>query len=284
MYGMVESSLPLPNDIATTVKQALAEDVGPGDLTADLIAADATAAAQLTSRDDIVLCGTAWFDEVFRQIDPSVAVCWHAADGESVASGTVVCYISGPARPMLTGERTAINLLQTLSGTATTTAHYVQAIVGTGTRLLDTRKTLPGLRLGQKYAVICGGGENHRKGLYDAIIIKENHIAATGDIAAAVEASRKSHVLIEVEAESLDQLSEALAAGADRVLLDNFSLESLGTAVKLRDDHGGSIELEASGGIGLADMRAIAETGVDFISVGALTKDLSAADFSLRFL
>ncbi|HEY5623959.1 MAG TPA: carboxylating nicotinate-nucleotide diphosphorylase [Gammaproteobacteria bacterium] len=282
---MAESAPQLPDDIATTVERALKEDVGSGDLTAELIPAGAAAEARLTARTDIVLCGRAWFDEVFRQLDPTVSVSWHAADGDTVSAGATVCTIEGPARPILTGERTALNFLQTLSGTATTVSAYVRTIAGTTARLLDTRKTLPGLRLAQKYAVRCGGGENHRKGLYDAILIKENHIAAAGGIGPAVEATRRHGVPVEVEVESLEQLGVALDAGADRILLDNFSVEALRDAVRMRDARPvPDIELEASGGIGLENLREIAETGVDFISIGGLTKNLTAADFSLRFL
>jgi nicotinate-nucleotide pyrophosphorylase (carboxylating) len=280
---MVETAPQLPNDIAETVARALEEDVGSGDLTAALIPDGATAEAQLTARTGMVLCGRAWFDEVFRQLDPAVSVSWRAEDGDAVAAGTTICTISGPARPILTGERTALNLLQTLSGTATTVGEYVRTIDGASARLLDTRKTLPGLRLAQKYAVRCGGGENHRKGLYDAILIKENHIAAAGGIGPAVAAARRYGVLVEVEVESLEQLGEALDARADRILLDNFSIDALRDAVRQRNGSAPVIALEASGGIGLENLREIAATGVDFISIGALTKDLTAADFSLRF-
>jgi nicotinate-nucleotide pyrophosphorylase (carboxylating) len=228
-----------------------------------------------------VLCGSAWFDEVFRQLDGTVRVDWLAVDGEPLGENQLVCEISGPARAILTGERCALNFLQTLSGTASAAAMYAEAIAGTGARVLDTRKTLPGMRRAQKYAVACGGGHNHRVGLYDAVLIKENHIAAAGSIAAVLGQAREvaGDAWIEIEVESLEQLREALAAGAERVLLDNFDLDELREAVAL---NAGSARLEASGGVSLETIRAIAETGVDDISVGGITKDLRATDFSLR--
>lgn len=272
----------LPRDIDDDVRRALAEDVGDGDLTATLVP-DETVTAELVTREDAVLCGTAWFDAVFRQLDARVVVDWLAQDGAHVRAGAVLCRLHGPARALLTGERTALNFLQTLSGTATRTARYVEAVRGTGTRILDTRKTIPGLRHAQKYAVTCGGGYNHRMGLYDAVLIKENHIAAAGGVAAALAAARRVApvgVLIEIEVETLAQLEQALAAGAGRILLDNFDLDDLRTAVRLT---AGRAELEASGGMALAGVRAVAGTGVDYISVGGLTKHVEAIDLSLRF-
>jgi nicotinate-nucleotide pyrophosphorylase (carboxylating) len=277
----------LPPDIADVVSRALAEDLGPGDITAALLGARLQAAAELRLRETAVLCGSAWFDEVFRQIDPAVTTRWAYADSSEAPADAVVCTLRGPARALLSGERTALNLLQTLSGTATAAHRYTQAVAGTGARILDTRKTLPGLRSAQKYAVRCGGAVNHRSGLYDAVLIKENHIAAMGGIEAAVRAARESQpaVLIEIEVESLEELDAALRTDADRLLLDNFALPDLRAAVTERDAHGGKRkELEASGGIELQGIRAVAETGVDFISVGAITKHLRAVDFSMRFI
>ncbi len=276
----------LIDDITRSVVQALAEDLGSGDLTAALIAEETRSHARVVTREAAVLCGAPWFDEVFWQLDPDVDVRWHASDGDTLEPGTTVCELRGPSRPILSGERTALNLLQTLSGTATATRAYADAIAGTHARILDTRKTVPGLRRAQKYAARCGGGSNHRVGLYDAVLIKENHIAAAGGISAAVDAAaaQTKSVMIEVEVESLAQLNEALATSADRLLLDNFSVDDLAKAVELRNAKGkASIELEASGNITLANVRAVAETGVDFISVGAITKNVTAIDYSMRF-
>ncbi len=284
---MAQQSFPLPPDIGEVVAQALQEDRGSGDLTAKLIDAHATATAQVVVGDAATLSGCAWFDEVFRQLDDRVTVTWNYADGMGLTPAQPICDISGPARPILTGERTALNFLQTLSGTATATHEHVLAVAATQARILDTRKTIPGLRRAQKYAVLCGGGENHRMGLYDGILIKENHIVAAGGIRAAAGAAREREpvTLIEIEVETLDQVHEALTADVDRILLDNFSLTSLRAAVAARDAHDGPRkQLEASGGIGLENLRAIAATGVDFISVGALTKHVTAVDFSMRFL
>ena len=231
---MLISTLKLPDDVSETVRRALAEDVGPGDLTAALIPAEARAEAQVITRENAVLCGTAWFDEVFHQVDKRIRVVWLIKDGDAMRAGQALCNASGPARGLLTGERTALNFLQLLSGTATRTRQYVDAVRGTKTIILDTRKTVPGLRRAQKYAVACGGGQNHRMGLYDAILIKENHIAAAGSITAALEAARDSaprDVSIEIEVENIGQLREALAANADRLLLDNFSVKELKVAV-----------------------------------------------------
>jgi len=276
--------LKLPDDVSETVRRALAEDVGPGDLTAALIPAEARAEAQVITRENAVLCGTAWFDEVFHQVDKRIRVVWLIKDGDAVRAGQVLCSASGPARGLLTGERTALNFLQLLSGTATRTRQYVDAVRGTKTIILDTRKTVPGQRRAQKYAVACGGGQNHRMGLYDAILIKENHIAAAGSITAALAVARNSaprDVSIEIEVENIGQLREALAANADRLLLDNFSVEELKVAV---DETRGQAKLEASGGIDLSNIRAFAETGVDYISIGDMTKTVKAVDLSMRFV
>ncbi|HET7370191.1 MAG TPA: carboxylating nicotinate-nucleotide diphosphorylase [Gammaproteobacteria bacterium] len=272
----------LPDDIATTVRRALDEDIGSGDLTASLLEPEARAQARVVVREPAVLAGRPWFDEVFAQIDPAVRVEWLHADGEQMAENDIVCRLTGPARAILTGERTALNFLQTLSAVATIARHYSDAVAGTGCRILDTRKTLPGLRSAQKYAVRAGGATNHRMGLFDAVLIKENHIIAAGGVDAAIAAVRARHpdVPVEVEVEDFEQLDAALAAGADRVLLDNFSLEQKREAVKKT---AGRAELEASGGIEFDGLRAIAETGVDFISVGALTKHVRAIDLSMRF-
>ncbi|MEN8215277.1 MAG: carboxylating nicotinate-nucleotide diphosphorylase [Pseudomonadota bacterium] len=273
----------LPTDLVETVQRALAEDIGSGDITAHLIGAETQAKAQVISREQAIISGTAWFEAVFRQIDNQVQITWHVQDGETIKPEQLLCELMGPARALLTGERTALNFLQLLSGTATQVQRYVKAISGTGTRLLDTRKTLPGLRKAQKYAVRCGGGTNHRMGLYDAFLIKENHILAAGTITKAVAAARHqaAHLPVEVEVETLEQVREALQAGADSLLLDNFKLPQLREAVTLVQ---GQIKLEASGGVTLENIRAIAQTGVDFISVGAITKDVRAVDLSMRVL
>ena len=276
----------LPADIATVVSRAIAEDLRDGDLTAELIGRYTPGVARVVAREPATLCGRAWFDETFRQLDGRVTVSWQAADGDPIAADTVVCELRGPARSIVTGERTALNFLQTLSGTATATRALVDIVVGTHTRILDTRKTLPGLRLAQKYAVRCGGGDNHRIGLFDAILIKENHVAAVGSITAAVAAARRQspNVLIEVEVESLDELLEALATDADRIMLDDFSFDAMRAGVKLRDSHSGKRQsLEASGSVNASTLRAIAEAGVDFVSIGAITKHVRAIDFSMRF-
>jgi nicotinate-nucleotide pyrophosphorylase (carboxylating) len=276
-------ALPTREEISAQVHHALEEDVGPGDLTAGLISAEATAEATVISREDAVICGGPWFDEVFRQIDPRVMITWEVDEGTRVQANQRLCRLSGPARALLTGERTALNFLQTLSGTATVARRYADAVAGTGTRVLDTRKTVPGLRKAQKYAVRCGGCHNHRMGLYDAVLVKENHIAAAGSITAAVQQARTlagPGVMIEVEAENLAELEEALAAGVQRVLLDNMDTAQLRKAVAI---NAGRVELESSGNVELATLRQVAETGVDFISVGALTKHVQAVDLSMRF-
>lgn len=274
-------SLPPIELVDADVARAFAEDVGSGDPTADLLSADASARATLTCRDPAVIAGAAWFDACFRKLDPSVQIDWAVRDGDAVDAGSVICRLAGNARALVTAERSALNFLQLLSGTATATAAYVSAIAGTAVRVLDTRKTLPGLRLAQKYAVRCGGGHNHRIGLYDAILIKENHIIAAGGIGAAVTAARRLHptLLLEIEVENLDELQQALSAGVDRVMLDNFTLTQMAEAVSLA---GGRVALEVSGNVDLASIGEIARTGVDFISVGALTKHVHAIDLSLR--
>ena len=277
----------LPNDIHSVVANALAEDIGAGDLTAALLDARKPAVAHVVTREPATLCGRAWFDEVFRQLDPNVVVTWNAADGDRIATDEVVCTLRGPGRSIVTGERTALNFLQLLSGTATATRALVDLLAGTRTRVLDTRKTLPGLRRAQKYAVLCGGGMNHRIGLFDAILIKENHIAAVGGVTEAVRAARQRspNDMIEVEVETLDQLDEALATDADRIMLDDFSLADMREAVRRRDARPGrGPELEASGSVNADTLRAIAATGVDFASVGALTKNVRAIDLSMRFV
>lgn len=276
------ATLPKAQDIREAVSRALAEDVGSGDVTAALIPPDTIAAATVISRQSAVLCGRAWFEQVFAQLDPAVQVHWQAADGDQIERDLVICRLQGPARALLTGERTALNFLQTLSATATRTRRYVDAVAGTSAHILDTRKTLPGLRTAQKYAVRCGGGQNHRTGLYDGILIKENHIAAAGSITAAIESVHRLglELPVEVEVETLEQLREALDADADIVLLDNFTAEALRQAV---EETAGRAKLEASGGMTVDRVPAVAQTGVDFISVGALTKDVDAIDLSMRF-
>jgi len=275
-----------PPGLAEQVARALAEDVGAGDLTAALVPAGRTGRATVITREAAVLCGRPWFDEVFRQLDPSVRVSWYAVEGSAVVPNQLLCRLEGPARSLLTGERTALNFLQTLSATATLARRYAERLAGLPCRVLDTRKTIPGLRLAQKYAVRCGGGSNHRLGLYDGILVKENHIMAAGSIAAAVTAARAqgATVPVEVEVETLDELRQTLDAGADMALLDEFSLDDMRAAVAMNRSHPrGPIKLEASGSVTLETLRTIAETGVDFISVGSLTKHVRAVDLSMRF-
>lgn len=271
----------LAEEIRTSTARLLAEDVGPGDITAQLIPERQWAKARVITREDAVLCGVAWVDELFRRLDHRVLIDWKAADGDRLEAGQVFVELEGPARSLMTGERAALNLLQTLSGTATRARAYADRVADTGVRLLDTRKTLPGLRLAQKYAVTCGGCHNHRIGLYDAFLIKENHIAACGNIAAAVREARNiaRDLPVEVEVENLDELEQALAAGADVVMLDNFSLDDLREAVTR---NAGKATLEASGNVSDTTLEAIAATGVDCISIGALTKDVKAIDLSMR--
>lgn len=269
--------------IVANVKAALAEDIGTGDITAALISAETQAQARVITREEGVMCGAPWVEEVFAQVDPAVDIKWQVADGERVSAGDTLFTASGAARSLLTGERAALNFLQLMCGTATTCRAYADAVADTATRLLDTRKTIPGLRHAQKYAVRCGGCHNHRIGLFDAFLIKENHINACGGIDAAVATARRQAPgkPVEVEVESLAELALAMAAGCDRVMLDNFSLEDMATAVQLVD---GSLELEASGNVTDKTLLPIANTGVDFISIGALTKDCKAMDLSMRLL
>lgn len=271
-----------PAYVEAMVRQALAEDVGSGDVTANLIPAGTHASARVISRDAGVLCGVAFVDEVFNQLDPALVPHWHFKDGDTIGKNDLLFSITGDARAVLTGERTALNFLQLLSGTATRAQQYALSVDGTGVRLLDTRKTIPGLRLAQKYAVHCGGCHNHRIGLYDAYLIKENHIEASGGIANAVSAARLAtpDIPVEVEVETLDELRLALDAGADRIMLDNFDLDSLREAVRIT---AGAAELEASGNVSETTLQAIANTGVDYISIGALTKSVTPLDLSMRF-
>ena len=275
----------LHESIVQSVKQALEEDIGSGDLTAALVDEDSITQASIIARESAVFCGQAWAKEVFLQLDPSVTIVWHVNDGDAINQNQTLCDIKGSSRSILSGERTALNFLQTLSGTATLTHRYVDAIEGTETQILDTRKTIPGLRLAQKYAVKCGGGENHRIGLYDGVLIKENHIQACGSLENAIAkvlsvTSIKPDGLIEMEVETLQQLQAAVKSGVKRVLLDNMTLDELRQAVVIANK---AVELEASGGITLENVRAIAETGVDYISIGDITKNIRAVDLSLRF-
>jgi nicotinate-nucleotide pyrophosphorylase (carboxylating) len=272
--------------IQKNVADALAEDIGSGDLTASLVPETSNVSASIFARENAVMAGRPWVDEVYAQLDPDIRLEWQQDDGDRIDENTVLCEIEGPARTVLTGERTALNFLQTLSATATVTAGYVAALKGTDARILDTRKTVPGLRLAQKYAVRCGGGVNHRIGLFDAILIKENHILSAGSISNAIVAALESaaDVMIEIEVESLDEMREALRAGAKRLLLDNFNVNELREAVDINRENGVPLaELEASGGLTLDHLRQVAETGVDFISVGAITKNIRAIDLSMRF-
>jgi nicotinate-nucleotide pyrophosphorylase (carboxylating) len=280
------TAIPLPNDIAASVSRALTEDVGDGDLTAGLIPVNTIKHAYVISREHATLCGQAWFDEVFKQLDTSIRIEWLASDGDRVQPNQSLCRLHGPARALLTGERTALNFLQTLSATATVTRQYADAVASTSCRILDTRKTIPGLRLAQKYAVRCGGGMNHRIGLFDAVLVKENHIIAAGSIAAAVAHARKlaDTRMVEVEVENLEELQQALATDIDRILLDNFALTDLVAAVTINQAKSGKkVELEASGNMTLETLRSVAETGVDFVSIGGLTKHVRAVDLSMRF-
>ena len=270
-----------PQYVTETVTRALLEDVGTGDLTASLIDSSALASATIITREAGILCGMAFASEAFRQTDPACQLDWRLSDGDSLSAGDELCRIKGPARALLTAERTALNFIQLLSGTATTASLYAARVAHTGVKLLDTRKTLPGLRLAQKYAVACGGCHNHRIGLFDAFLIKENHIAAAGSISAAISTARRAATgkLIEVEVETAEELHQALEAGADRIMLDNFSLEQLCEAVQAAR---GRAELEASGNVTDETLVSIAETGVDLISIGALTKHVRALDLSMR--
>ncbi len=258
----------------------LEEDIGSGDITAAIIPETAQAYAEVITRESMVMCGQAWFNAVFAQLNSNVVINWLVADGDFVTENNVLCTVQGQARALLTGERTALNWVQLLSATATVAQHYADAVAGTGCKVLDTRKTIPGLRDAQKYAVACGGAYNHRIGLYDGVLIKENHIMAAGSITKAIQVARQlTSVPVEVEVETMAELTEALAAKPDRIMLDNFSLEDLRTAVALT---GGKVELEASGNISIETIKAVAETGVDYISIGALTKHVKAVDLSMR--
>ena len=262
------------------IKSFLEEDIGSGDITAAIIPETTHAHAEVLTREDIIMSGQAWFDAVFKHLDTNVTINWLVSEGEAVKKNTVLCKVSGSARALLTGERTALNLLQLLSATATVARKYADAVADTGCKILDTRKTIPGLRDAQKYAVACGGCHNHRIGLYDGVLIKENHIMAAGSITKAIQKARVlTSVTVEVEVESMSELLEALAAKPDRIMLDNFSLADLRAAVKL---NAGAVELEASGNIDLDNIHSIAQTGVDYISIGALTKHVKAVDLSMR--
>lgn len=280
--------MPLPTlwkqDIIHTVKFALEEDIGSGDVTAELIPLENRMSANIITREDAVICGIDWVNEVFAQVDPSVNISWHCQDGDKVSANAVLFSIEGNARSLLTGERTALNFLQLLSGVATKCAYFAQLVQGTSVTLLDTRKTIPGLRTAQKYATTCGGCANHRIGLYDAFLIKENHIAACGSISAAINQAKQNHPNkpIEVEVENFEELEQALHAGANIIMLDNFTIDDTKKAVA--DCRDIDVKLEASGGITEENLRTIAETGVDFISLGTLTKDIKAIDLSMRIL
>lgn len=275
------------NDLEASVKIALDEDIGSGDITAELIPADRTATARIITREQAIISGQAWVNEVFKQVDPSVVVEWHVGDGQQVEANSTLFTLTGNARSLLTGERCALNFLQLLSGTATTCFNYANIVKSTQVKLLDTRKTIPGLRTAQKYAVTCGQCYNHRIGLYDAFLIKENHINACGSIAQAISTARSNHPSkpVEVEVENLEELNQALNAKADIIMLDNFSLDDMRTAVQLTKElTQGKTKLEASGGVTDITLLPIAETGVDYISIGALTKDCKAIDLSMRFI
>ncbi len=267
--------------VLADVRRALAEDIGPGDASADLVDESEMASARVLCREPATLAGAPWFEACLRELDPDLAIRWHFRDGDSIDAGAIVCEMKGKARALLSAERSALNFLQTLSATASTTARYAAVVAGSKTRILDTRKTLPGLRAAQKYAVRCGGGSNHRMGLFDAILIKENHISAAGGIAPAVSAARRKHpgLLLEIEVESLDELAQALAAGVDRVMLDEFSDTEIGQALALID---GRTQVEVSGSVDLARLKELANLGVDYISIGALTKNIQAIDLSMR--
>jgi len=271
--------------IARQVAAALAEDLGGGDVTAALVPASQQVRARIVAREPAVLCGCDWVSETFRQLDAGIRLEWLAVDAERIAADQTVLRLSGAARPILTGERTALNFLQTLSATATATSRYVEAVAGTGCRILDTRKTLPGLRLAQKYATRCGGAQNHRLGLYDMVLIKENHIVAAGSIATAISTARRTSpgIPVEVEVESLGEFDQALSAGADIILLDELTLDDMRVAVSRNREHGSKAKLEASGSVTLATVRDVALTGVDYISVGGITKHVQAIDLSMRF-
>ncbi len=281
----MSSPVPVPDDLPQQVDRALEEDIGRGDLTAALIPSRATGRASVITRESAIVCGCPYVDAVFARLDPAVRIDWQVAEGAAVTPNQILFKIDGPARALLTGERTALNFLQLLSGTASAAHAYARRLEGTRCRVLDTRKTIPGLRSAQKYAVRVGGGQNHRIGLFDGILIKENHIMAAGSIAAAVAAAKAGArgVPIEVEVENLDELQQAIAAGADIALLDDFSLPALSDAVLLNRRASNPLKLEASGGVTLESIRPIAETGVDYVSVGSITKHVRAVDLSMRF-
>jgi nicotinate-nucleotide pyrophosphorylase (carboxylating) len=276
----------LVESIQKNVVDALAEDLGIGDLTANLVPQESLVSAKIIARENAIMAGIPWVDEVYNQLDPRIVLDWQYQDGDPITENTVICKLEGSARSILSGERTALNFLQTLSATATVTAKYVAIISDTKAKILDTRKTIPGLRLAQKYAVRCGGGINHRIGLFDAVLIKENHILSAGNIQNAIRIATKStpDTIIEVEVESLDQLRDALKNGAKRLLLDNFSLNKLRCAVEINRTEGIPVaELEASGDLILDNIKKVAQTGIDYISVGALTKNIRAINLSMRF-
>jgi nicotinate-nucleotide pyrophosphorylase (carboxylating) len=276
--------LQLPSDLAQQVTTALAEDIGGGDITAQLVPAAQRVTGTVITREEATLCGRPWVTEVFRQLDPDVQLTWHADDGDRVKANQTLFEIAGLARPVLTGERNALNFLQLLSATATATRRYVDAIVGTRCAILDTRKTVPGLRTAQKYAVVCGGGQNYRIGLFDQVLIKENHIAAAGSLTAAVAAARRAagSRKVEVEVETMEEFEEALRAGPDMILLDEFSLADMRAAVALNNSKGHRVTIEASGSVTLETVRSVAETGVDYISIGGITKHVRAVELSMR--
>jgi len=280
LIGKVDSQL-----IARQVAAALAEDLGAGDVTAALVPPQQQVRAQIIAREPAILCGTEWVSETFRQLDAAIRLEWQAADGDRVGTDQPVLRLSGHARPILTGERTALNFLQTLSATATAANRYVEAVAGTGCRILDTRKTIPGLRLAQKYAARCGGAQNHRLGLYDMVLVKENHIVAAGSIGTAVNNARRTSpgIPVEVEVENLEEFDQALAAGADIIMLDELSLDDMRSAVARNRAQASKAKLEASGSVTLATVRDIALTGVDYISIGSITKHVQAVDLSMRF-
>jgi nicotinate-nucleotide pyrophosphorylase (carboxylating) len=273
-----------PEDLPQHVATALAEDVGSGDITAELVPADQHVSGKVITREPAILAGRQWVIETFRQLDPSVCLTWHANDGDRVTANQTLFEIAGPARPVLTGERTALNFLQLLSATATAARRYVDAIAGTECAILDTRKTIPGLRTAQKYAVVCGGAKNLRIGLFDQVLIKENHIAAAGSLSAAVSAARRvaGTRKVEVEVETLQEFEEALQSAPDIIMLDEFSLADMKSAVELNRSKGRPVKLEASGSVNLETVRAVAETGVDYISIGSITKHVKAVDLSMR--
>jgi nicotinate-nucleotide pyrophosphorylase (carboxylating) len=278
--------LQLPSDLARQVTTALAEDIGGGDITAQLVPAAQRVTGKVITREEAVLCGRPWVTEVFRQLDPAVQLTWHADDGDRVTADQTLFEVAGLARPVLSGERNALNFLQLLSATATATRRFVDAVAGTRCVIWDTRKTLPGLRTAQKYAVCCGGGQNYRIGLFDQVLIKENHIAAAGSVTAAVAAARRAGgprtVQVDVEVETMAEFEEALRAGPDIIMLDEFSMADMRAAVALNDSQGRRVRIEASGMVTLENVRSVAETGVDYISIGSITKHIRAVDLSMR--